>query len=445
MTIFSPPHETIAGVSEDLRAGATTCWDVLEACLAKIDEYEPRVRAWVLVDREMARAQARALDAELAEQRWRGPLHGIPIGIKDIVDVAGWPTVAGALHTVEHVANEDAVIVASLRAAGAVFVGKTVTTQYAFFDPPVTRNPWNLERTPGGSSSGSAAAVACGMCLGAIGSQTGGSITRPASFCGVAGLKPTYGRLSLRGILPLAPSLDHPGPIARTVRDLELMWEAISDPDTAARAPGPPRLGRLRGLFEDRAQPDVRASLDRALESFAAKGAAVIESTLPPGFEDVLASHRSIMASEAADWHQRAFSEHRTDYLPRISELIEEGLITPAPRYIRCRQHQERLKDEILACFEGVDALATPATTSAAPDLSTTGDPAFNSPWSYTGLPVISFPIGLSPDGLPLAIQLVGRPRGERNLFGAALWCQEVILTDAHSHDRTRHRLLSSR
>ncbi len=253
---------------------------VLNGCLARVDEWEPKVHAWVVLDRERARAQSRALDDELKTGKDRGPLHGIPIGIKDIIDVAGFPTACGSKRWVDKVADSDAKIVANLRRAGAVIMGKTVTTAYAWIDPPVTRNPWNLHRTPGGSSSGSAAAVACGMCLGAIGSQTGGSITRPASFCGVAGMKPTQGPLSFEGVAPFSPTLDHVGPIARTVGDLSILFEEMSrsrSPKKVENAAGTPRrtplrLGRLRGFFDSRAEAAVRSAFDDAVGVLAAQG-----------------------------------------------------------------------------------------------------------------------------------------------------------------------------
>src|SRR5438874_4144316 len=253
---------TIHEAAADIRAGRLSPVDLLESCLGRIDRYEDRIRAWVLVDRDGARAEAKRLTDELKRGQYRGPLHGIPVGIKDIFDVFDWPTAAGSRLWANSIARQDATVVRKLREAGAVFVGKTVTTQYASFDPPPTRNPWNPQRTPGGSSSGSAAAVAMGMCLGALGSQTGGSIARPASYCGVAGCKPAYGRVSCRGVVPLAASMDHPGPIAPCVRDLAVVLQAIAGPDrldpacagrpvrdylAALRADAPPpRLGRLR-------------------------------------------------------------------------------------------------------------------------------------------------------------------------------------------------------
>src|SRR5438445_2749749 len=275
---------TIYQAAEEIRQGRLSPSELLGDCLSQIDRYEPKVQAWVFVDRESARAQCDALTQELKHGQYRGPLHGIPLGIKDIFDVFDWPTAAGSQLWKQSIARRDATVVGRLRQAGAVFLGKTVTTQYASFDPPPTRNPWNLARTPGGSSSGSAAAVACGMCLGALGSQTGGSIHRPASYCGVAGCKPTYRRVSTAGVVPLGPSMDHVGPIAPCVRDLALLLQTIAgsdahDPECSDRAvpdylahlrpsPAPPRLGRLHGLFDDLAEPPVRRLLNQVTDQF---------------------------------------------------------------------------------------------------------------------------------------------------------------------------------
>jgi aspartyl-tRNA(Asn)/glutamyl-tRNA(Gln) amidotransferase subunit A len=262
------------------------------------------------------------------------------------------------------------------------------------------------------------------MCLGALGSQTGGSITRPAAFCGVAGLKPTHGRLPVSGILPLAPSLDHPGPIARIAADLALLWEALAGPASGAPT-RPPRLGRLRGLFDDRAEPAMRAAFDRTLAALAGHGAVISEPVLPDSFPDVLGRHRLVMAAEAAAVHEARLADEPDDYPPRIRALIEEGLATRACDYVRAREHQALSRREILSLFDGLDALITPAALGPAPGPETTGDPAFNSPWSYTGLPTVSIPVALAPDGLPLAIQLVGPPGGEGPLLGIAAWCEQ--------------------
>src|SRR3989440_7653426 len=333
---------TIAAAAQAIRDGRLSPVALLDACLERIDRYEPRVHAWVFVDRTYAREQAETVAAELKQGIRRGPMHGIPVGIKDIFDVFDWPTAAGSKLWAQSIARADAMVVERLRQAGAVFMGKTVTTQYASFDPPPTRNPWNLERTPGGSSSGSAAAVACGMCLGALGSQTGGSITRLASYCGVAGCKPTYGRVSTDGVVPLAFSMDHPGPIAGCVRDLAILLQVIGGPDwrDAAcstspmpdllarldRVVQPPRVGRLRGLFQDLAEPAIQKMMDCVSARFAEQGAVIKQVPLPAAFGEVLDRHRKVMAVEAASFHGPRLRRHPEDYQPKIRRLLEEGL-----------------------------------------------------------------------------------------------------------------------
>jgi Asp-tRNA(Asn)/Glu-tRNA(Gln) amidotransferase A subunit family amidase len=410
-------------------------------------------------DRERALEQALALDDELKNGHDRGLLHGIPIGIKDIIDVAGVPTACGAKRWLDRIANQDAEVVANLRAAGAVIMGKTVTTPYAWIDPPITRNPWNLERTPGGSSSGSAAAVACGMCFGAIGTQTGGSITRPASFCGVAGMKPskyTQQQMDLAGIQPFAPSLDHVGPIARTVEDLRILRLELGD--TISQSSGgiaswidnPPRIGRLRGFFERRADRAVLSMLDDAICAFERAGARIIEVEEPIDFESVLKDHRIVMAAEASVIHGDALREFPDDYPPRIRDLIEEGSSSKTGTYVAIKDRMKQLLQsrslEVPGFFEVHEQQAravgdalhafplrddevwiTPATVGPAPDRSTTGDPSFNSPWSFTGLPTVSFPIGLSPEGMPVAVQLIGGIFRDFELLRIANWCEQQI------------------
>jgi aspartyl-tRNA(Asn)/glutamyl-tRNA(Gln) amidotransferase subunit A len=435
---------TIQAAASALREGQLTPIHLLEQCLQQVEKYEETVRAWVFVDKDSAREQAEKSGAELKAGHDRGPLHGIPLGIKDIIDVFDWPTAAGSELWRASIARRDATVVQKLRQAGAVFVGKTVTTQYASFDPPPTRNPWNLQRTPGGSSSGSAAAVATGMCLGALSSQTGGSTTRPAAYCGVPSCKPTFGRVSTQGVVPLASSMDHIGPIARCVWDLAVLLETIAgedwEDDATLRAEHsyldlkagletapPPRIGRLTGMFDDLAEPPVRAMMIDVVIAFRTGGATVEETRLPPSFTEVLKRHRIIMAVEAAAFHETRLKRHPTDYLPNIGKLLREGLACPAPEYARCKEHQQAMRDDAVHWFSNVDVLMTPATTGPAPDKATTGDPAFNSPWSYTGLPAVSLPAGKAPDGLPLSIQLIGRPFGERELLAAASWCERML------------------
>lgn len=425
-------HEAAAAIRERKLSPV----DLLDQCLDRIAKFEPKVRAWVFVARDEARQQAERMTKELDRGQYRGPLHGIPIGVKDIFDVFDWPTAAGSKLWANSISRRDCTVVERLRQAGAVLVGKTVTTAYASFDPPPTRNPWNLQRTPGGSSSGSAAAVACGMCLGALASQTGGSITRPAAFCGVAGLKPTYGRINLEGVVPLAPSMDHVGVMANCVRDLAILCGAINDSfptfsvQTATAEPEqPPVLGKLGGLFAERVEPVMLNAMIEATTKLRAAGANMVSLDPPAAFSEVIQRHAVIMAVEAAEFHEPRFTRHPDDYPPRIAGLIREGLQTSATEYVRSLHHKDALTDALVEQLELSDAhvFLTPATLGAAPSAETTGDPAFNSPWSYTGLPVVSFPIAWTDDGLPLSMQLIADRFHEEELFRWAAWCERAI------------------
>lgn len=440
---------TIAAAAGSIRAGTLSPVELLDACLRRIDRYEPRVKAWAYLDRDRARAEAQKLTAELAAGRNRGPLHGIPVGVKDIIDVFDMPTGCGSKLWANSYARRDATVVERLRQAGAIILGKTVTTAYAYLDPPPTRNPWNLDRTPGGSSSGSAAAVACGMCLGAVGTQTGGSITRPASFCGVCSLKPTHGRVSVDGVLPLAPSLDHVGVMANCVRDLAFLFEAIAGPDcrdpstTGGATPdsgievtrllsvdlAPAQefhVSRLGGLFRERAESVMWDVTDDAFTDFmeANEGHASYETSLPPaGFAEVTPSHLCVMSSEAARYHSARLARHPEDYPPRIAELVRNGLEYTAADYGNAIDLRRRLGDDVDAslAFYPNSAFLTPATASPAPTPETTGNPAMNSPWSFLGLPTVSFPVSEYLAGEPpLAVQLAGRRMGEMRLLAIA-------------------------
>jgi aspartyl-tRNA(Asn)/glutamyl-tRNA(Gln) amidotransferase subunit A len=455
-----PEPLTITEAAEFIRTGELTPSELLEQCLHRLDKHEECVQAWVYLDRAGAREQAARLTAELKAGQYRGPLHGIPIAVKDIIDVFDMPTGCGSKRWAQSYARRDATVVERLRQAGAVIMGKTVTTAYASFDPPVTRNPWNLERTPGGSSSGSAAAVACGMCLGALASQTGGSITRPASYCGVCSIKPSYRRVSVDGVLPLAPSMDHIGAMANCVRDLAILFQVIAGPD--ARSPSTfggttpdavhlidrrldpkcteyaPRFGRLHGFFDELSDPVMREAMNhlcrelkspdlRFIHEFKGYGAPVLHLVPPASFTGIHANHRRIMAVEAAGYHARRLARYPDDYPPRVRELIEEGLKCPATEYLEARNTQGSAEVEIDNMSRlPATYLLTPATTGPAPAKETTGDPAMNSPWSFTRSPTISMPISWTPDGLPLAVQVTGLSDREGWLFAAAAWVEWI-------------------
>ena len=431
-----------------LRAGELGPVDVLDGCMERIEASEPEVGAWVEVDADGARRTA-ARQAELPREEARGlPLLGIPIGVKDIIDAAGLPTKAGSALRADHRAQHDAPIVKILRDLGAIVLGKTETTQFATTDPARTRNPWNLGRSPGGSSAGSAAAVASGMCLAALGTQTGGSITRPASFCGVASFKGAWGAWPLDGIIPVSVHLDHVGPMARSVAGLALLWTLVGAHLRPDRAADLARAGEaiVAGDWLDRAPPRIAVIEDyyfetsepAALESFKAciarledAGARVERFPLPASFAGMHASHRVVMAVGAAEVHRADFAARPDTYRPKLTGLIEQGLSVSAVDYRAARAHQQRFAADLSAALDapaGPDIVLSPATVASAPPLTeqTTGDAQFNSVWAFSGLPTCGVPACLGDDGLPLGLQL-GAARESLALFQAAAWCEAVL------------------
>jgi Asp-tRNA(Asn)/Glu-tRNA(Gln) amidotransferase A subunit family amidase len=437
-----PNNLTIAAASREIASGNLSPKTLLKACLDRIDALEDRIKAWAFLDREGAVAQAGRLEKELAGGTPRSPLHGIPIGIKDIMYVAGLPNTAGSSILKDFIPEFDATLVSRLRKAGAVILGKTITTPFACFDPAETCNPWNIGHTPGGSSSGSAAAVASGMCLAAMGSQTGGSITRPAAFCGIVGLKPTLGRVSVHGVVPVSFNLDHPGPLARSVEDAAIILQVIAghDPSDSLSLSDPPlrylpeplsrppRIGLIKEYFYAHADDSMTSATENAMALLRTGGAEFVEVDLPKSFDSLHQSHRTIMVCEGAAYHDDLFRQHKKEYPPGLRSLVEEGLAASAVTYAKARRHQIDYKLDIQSAFQNVDILLTPATrTPALATLDSTGDPAFNSPWSYAGLPTVSLPVELTPSGLPAAIQLVGPPLSEAPLLSTAHWCEKIL------------------
>jgi aspartyl-tRNA(Asn)/glutamyl-tRNA(Gln) amidotransferase subunit A len=338
------------------------------------------------------------------------------------------------------VAAADAKVVARLRRAGAIFLGKTVTTEFACFAPSPSRNPWNRAHTPGGSSSGSAVGVALGMCLGAIGSQTGGSITRPASYCGVWGAKPTFGALDLRGVVPVSFHLDHPGPLGQSAEDLQLLTHAMAGRGARARwrrfAVEHPEVSRLRlgvlgGFFEREADQESLVAFDEAVDKLRAAGAEIADAALPDSFARVHQFHARIMAVEAALYHRPTFQRERAKFSDSLGALLEKGLNTRSVDYAEALAHQRQFRREaerLAARFDALLCLATP--TPAPPRLDTTGDPRFNAPWSYAGLPTVSLPIAVSSAGMPIGLQCIGPAWSEPRLFATAAWCRKAAPWD---------------
>ena len=429
---------TIVDAAARIRAGRLHPTELVEQCLASIREFDNRLYAWVEVDETGARRDAELLGQQAAAHEYRGPLHGIPIGVKDIIDVAGMPTRAGSPLRAGHMAATDAPLVAALRRAGAIILGKTVTVEFACFDPSPTRNPWDpsLQRTPGGSSSGSAVAVLMGMCLGALGTQTGGSLVRPASFCGIATCKPSFGLLSREGIVPVSRHFDHPGPMARCVADLEILLRCLTDRwplTTETIVTQPLRLGWLQGFFIDEADPIIRDATDRALEQMRTAGAQIEPVATPDDFRYVRAMHRRIMAVEAAAYHRGQFAAHRSAYGPMIAELLDEGLTISAVDYADALDWQRRFARRVDVLFDKADFLICPSTDTTAPStLATTGTPKFQAPWSCAGVPVVSIPCGLASDGMPAAVQLVARHGRDARLLQAAEYCERCLTFNNH-------------
>ena len=429
--------ETVSG----LRARRFSVVELVQALLARISDLD-HLQAWVHVDPEAVIAQAHRKQVEL-DAGSSAPLIGVPTGIKDIFYTAGVPTTACSKVYADFVPKHDATTVVRLREAGGIMLGKTVTTEFAYRDPPPTRNPWNVNHTPGGSSTGSAAAVAAMMCPTAFGSQTRGSVLRPASYNGIVGLKPTFGRVSRFGVVPLSWSLDHVGWMARSVEDAALMLQVMAGPDTndpttvyddvpdycvGIKNPSPPHVGVLQDYFFENADDDVRAHTQEVIEHLSREGARVEYIELPESFEHAMADQLIILTVEAANFHEPLFKENADLDGPNIRELIETGLGIDAVTYSRALESRVQFMADADRLSKQVQVLLTPSTPTPAPgDLNVTGSAMFQGPWTSTGLPTVTVPSGLSKAGLPLGIQLIAARMEEPRLLSAARWCEQVL------------------
>jgi aspartyl-tRNA(Asn)/glutamyl-tRNA(Gln) amidotransferase subunit A len=433
---MEPRNLTLYRAAEMLRRGGLTSEALVLSCLDRIASRDTRIHAWAELDGEAALAEARSCDAEAKTRRWRGPLHGLPLGIKDIIHVKGMRTQAGTVAYEAHVAGEDAPCVAALREAGAVLLGKTVTTPFAYRDPSETRNPWNPERSPGGSSSGSAAAVADRMCLGALGTQTGGSILRPAGYNGIVGFKAGLGKVPAEGLVPVSVQLDHVGFLTRDVQDAALLWNLLRrdrpldwqsrrDKLPPALLPqAPRRVWRMRGYFELEADAEVLAVCDTVCGVLASCGVTIVERPLPPEFAGVAESHGTIMKAEAAAWHQSNFRAHRQSYPEGIAQLVQEGLELRATGYVQALRHRSAFIVALRSALADEDFALMPAAPGPAPHPSTTGSARFTLPWSFAGFPSIALPAGLSGQRMPLGVQLAAGPDQEDALLSMAGWVE---------------------
>jgi aspartyl-tRNA(Asn)/glutamyl-tRNA(Gln) amidotransferase subunit A len=457
----------IAQLSGELRRKRISPVELVRTLLARIETFDPQLRAYVTVTGELALEQARRAEAEIQRGRWRGPLHGIPLALKDNIETRGVRTTAGAKFLSDFVPQRHAAVVERLQRSGAVLLGKTNLHEFAYgvtTENPhygTTHNPWNLQRMAGGSSGGAAAAVAAGLAFGALGSDTGGSIRIPAALCGVTGLKPTFGRVSGFGVVPLSPSLDHVGPLARSAEDAAILLGAIAGwdrrdpvsvrrpvPDFRAalrrRKPGHKplrgiRLGRPREYFFDRVSTEVLARIEAALREFEQLGAEMVEVSLPHVHLAADAG-TTIALAEATQYHRQAgyFPAHAGEYSEEVRQRLELGGEVRAVDYLAARATQKELQKEFAAVFERVTAVVAPSAPVVAPligekMISVEGAQEsvrsallrFNRPSNLTGCPALSIPCGLA-GGLPVGLQLIGRWWDEGPLCYLAACYQQV-------------------
>jgi aspartyl-tRNA(Asn)/glutamyl-tRNA(Gln) amidotransferase subunit A len=437
---------TLKRASELLRKKAASPVDLTKACLTRIEKYNPALNAFITVTSEQALATAREMESELQRGKSRGPLHGIPVALKDNIDTAGVRTTAASELFKDRVPTEDAEVVRKLKAAGAIILGKLnmhefaygITSSVTYFQP--VHNPWALDRVPGGSSGGSAAATAAGLCFAALGTDTGGSVRIPASFCGVVGLKPTYGRVSIRGVIPLSWTLDHVGPLTRTVEDAALMLNAIAgyddaDPTTvdtpvsdytrALRTPTAKlRLGIPRTPFFESLDPEVQKAIESALEVLSKLTANSRDVQLPQY------SFPSLLSGDAYAYHAKWIAETPEKYQPNTRAILQRSADAKAEPYVRARHEIDLLRRETKKVFASVDLLITPTMpnppgTIADNATRATGSTRNTSPFDVYGLPTISVPCGFTSSGLPIGLQISGAP-----------FAESTVLALAHSYEQ---------
>jgi aspartyl-tRNA(Asn)/glutamyl-tRNA(Gln) amidotransferase subunit A len=402
----------------------------VEGALERIDAKESQVHAWAYLDRDTALAEAKLMAAELKAGTSRGPLHGVPVGIKDVFHAKDMPTLANSRTMDGTLRYPDSGVAAYLRRAGAIILGKCTTVEFAGMGvPPASTNPWNSAHTGGGSSSGSGVAVGARMIPVAIGTQTGGSNVRPAAYNGVAGLKPSYGALSRKGMLPVAWSLDHPGLIARAAEDLELVFTAMAKIKPApVTAPDKWKVGVLRNFFSEKSSPDMAASFEAALCKLSAAGMELVEMPLPALFAAHRSIHHLIMSTEMAVYHAPRIAEHRNTMTERHRIMSEAFALVPAGYYLQALRAKRMLQQAMTAMFADVHVLAMPTTPDTAPlGLETTGDASFQVAWSLTGFPTTTIPSGLASNGLPLGLQFAGAPGTDLLVIKASMEAERVL------------------
>ena len=459
---------SVAQASAEIAAGRLSPVELTQAYLDRIDAVEPRVNAYITVTGDLAMERARQAEAEIAAGRNRGPLHGVPIALKDLYDTAGIPTTGGSKILAENVPDQDCPAAAALAEAGAVLLGKLNMHEFAFgitnnnphYGP--ARNPWNPDCVTGGSSGGSGAAMAAGLCTATLGSDTGGSIRIPAAFCGIVGLKPTYGRVSKRGVLPLSASLDTAGPMTRSVADAAIMLQAIAGYDALdsncvdapvpdylgamAAGAGGLRVGVVRGDYRLPMDDELERAVEAAFAHLGGLGATLVDPVELPVLREALPHNFTIISSEAAAYHLQWLDDRPGDYGADVFGRLSGGRGNAATDYIAAREAQARIRGQLLAAMAGLDALALPMLPLTAPpigqDAVTVGGAAmdlrtavtwYTQPFNLTGFPAISVPCGFTSAGMPVAFQLVAKPFAE----GALLRLAHAYEQSTEWHTRT--------
>lgn len=422
------PPSSLRLLLSDLRIGSLSLEQYLERLQRHFEVREPQVVAFLPEEErfQRLRRQARQLLERYPQPEMRPPLFGLPLGVKDIFHVAGFPTGAGSKLPPEQLQGGEAPVVTALKKAGALVLGKTITTEFAYFAPGPTRNPRNLAHTPGGSSSGSAAAVAADLCPLALGTQTIGSINRPAAFCGVVGYKPTYGRISREGVVPLAASLDHVGFFTSDAFSCAVVASLIVARWQPQQVRRKPVLGVPRGPYLDRASPQGLEHFEGVCEKLSGAGYDVRDVPAMADFAQIEQRHNDLLAAEAAQVHAEWFARYDHLYHARTAALITRGRQVPPSVVAKAREGRERLRQALTALMEdnGIDLWIAPAAPGAAPEgLESTGDPIMNLPWTQSGMPAITIPAGVNESGLPLGLQCVGRWQGDEALLA---WAEEI-------------------
>ena len=420
---------SLAPLAADLRSGKIALKDFYKRVFDQLNTVDAEVHAFVPEKgrRKRVMADVAALEKKYPNPDKRPPLYGVPIGVKDIFHVDGLPTQAGSKFPTEEITGPEAIYVTQFKQAGAIVLGKTVTTEFAYFDPGPTRNPHNLGHTPGGSSSGSAAAVAAGLIPLASGTQTIGSVVRPAAFCGVFGFKPSYGRINSEGVLYVSRSLDHVGLFTQDVAGMELAASIVCKNWQSANADAKPVLGVPNGPYLKQTEPEALSAFETHLAKLELAGYTVKRVATFANIVNIAERHQKLMAGELAREHADLYTKFKDLYRPKTRGLIEEGQAVSDEALVAYKDAQAELRIEMEDKMRenGIDLWVTPAAPGPAPEgIGATGNPKMNLPWTQTGLPSVNVPAGIAPNGLPLGVQLVGHFNADEQLLA---WSHDVM------------------